>query len=64
MPTRKRLGKIITDRDLLEYFSLPAKDDPEQKTRYRAKDILAHVIPYSDAARRWEEENHVRLQKI
>jgi len=57
MPERKRLGLIVTDRDQLEYF--PADDN---NTRYRAKDITAHVIPYQEAAHQWEEENHVRLQ--
>ncbi|KAK0656506.1 hypothetical protein B0T16DRAFT_314460 [Cercophora newfieldiana] len=58
MPARKQLNLIITDREQLEYF--PADDN---NTRYRAKDIAAHVIPYEEAASRWEEENHVKLQR-
>ncbi|KAK0633652.1 hypothetical protein B0T14DRAFT_420242 [Immersiella caudata] len=59
MPTRKQLDIIVTDRDTLEYF--PTDDG---STRYRAKDISAHVISLEEAVGQWEGENHVKMQRV
>jgi hypothetical protein len=59
MPARKRLDIIVTDRETLEYF--PTEDG---STRYRAKDISAHVIPLEEAVSQWEGENRVKMQMV
>ncbi|KAK5654409.1 hypothetical protein OQA88_7319 [Cercophora sp. LCS_1] len=63
MPARKRLNLIVTDRDRLEYFP-PADGNPGEKTRYRPKDISQHIIPFQEAAKRWEDQNHVKFQPV
>lgn len=61
MPARRRLGLVVTDRDQFEYYS--ETGDAAGRTRYRARDIARHVMTFEEAARRWEEETHVKLQK-
>lgn len=63
MPARKRLNFIVTDRDRLEYFP-PADGNPDEKTRYRPKDISEHIIPFGEATKRWEAETHIKMQKM
>ncbi|KAK0729688.1 hypothetical protein B0H67DRAFT_474856 [Lasiosphaeris hirsuta] len=69
MPARKRLGLVVTDRDQLDYFPARAGAGAEENggaagTRYRAKDIGVHVIPYDSAAKKWEEKMKIKLQRV
>ncbi|KAK1782772.1 hypothetical protein QBC45DRAFT_193012 [Copromyces sp. CBS 386.78] len=110
MPTRRRLNKIVTDRQHLEYFPMPPlssssgpssrdrdrgdrdyrnrgnnnsnnkdsnnNDDGngpnsgfgenppllQTRTRYKARNIKDHVIPFDEAISNWEEANQVKAQ--
>ncbi|KAK3363637.1 hypothetical protein B0T25DRAFT_50378 [Lasiosphaeria hispida] len=73
MPARKRLGLVVTDRNQLDYFPMPpdggsggggGENNGAAGTRYRAKDIGAHVLLYAEAARGWEERMRVKLQRV